>query len=306
MDIDKIETEIMERQEGVSALSDDLAGIEMDLKKKKKILAEALLKNKSKERKPSSLTVQKRSVADLGVEAEGLQSAIEILENEVKSLELEKGVAQLYQTQGRRFLKAVESCEKAHKQASDLSKVLQDALGEFSALVDTLISATSTARQGYAQILRDLPVTFSLRDFEAGKIQEAGDTEIEDREKAAGDLNKKLLELSQISAPSDETQIAAFVESARKLSQWKTFVAGSDINIRHDFRYREVRPDRPLGRPLQPGDEKNRYIIQHPEQYPPREVARAREEIANSIAKGKAAREKGLEKAKTQTVSRNF
>ena len=292
MDINQIETTIMERQEAVIAFKDEAGGVGMELKKRKKILAEMLLKNRDKTRKPASLTTQKRSVAEAGAELEGIESVIETLESEIADLEIEKGVVELHQSQGKRFQAALQSCQEKSKKLSELSKLLHGALTDFSSGVSTIIETTATTRQSFRQILKDLPGNFSLQGFMSGTLEKVEDIAVEakDREKAIEVLMEEFRTLSQIPSPSDEINLAAFNKSVSELQQWQTYMLKINLDTRAAFRYSKPRPDRASRRPLQ-ASERHRYILAHQGRFDQTAIEEAKRGLAAELARSRAARE---------------
>jgi len=305
MNISDVEMRIAEAEEGITAVKDELAGVEMALKKQKKQLAQTLYANRDKAKKPASLNTQKRSVGATTAEVEGLQAVIETLENDLESLEIEKTVVELHQGQGKRFLESLKVCERESEKLGELSQVLQSALRDFSSGVSTLIESTATARQGYAQILQSLPTTFSLQAFLQGKLERAEDLdgETEDRAMLVESVNSQLLDLSRIPDPAEEGDISAFVESTQKLSKWKKFIVTSDVFERSAFTFRTPRPltqTREPKSPMQPA-ERYRYILANQSRFDDLAIAEAKRGIAAEVARSKAARETPRQ-AKTRQV----
>ena len=278
MDINDVEMQIAEKQEAVSAFEDEAGGVRIDLKKKEKLLAETMLRSKDKSRKPAALQIQKKAVLESRVELEGIESVLETLAREIADLEVEKSAAELYQGQGQRFQEAIKSCEEGSKKLGGLSQILQSALNDFSSGVNVLIESTATARGGYIAILQNLPEKFSLRDFQKGVLSEAGEDEATDRETLVTDLNERLLALSQIPDPSDEGVISTFLESARKLGQWRLFMLKTDINAKHSFTYRKDRKNKIVHRAMQPS-QFNRFILANPEKFAAADVRKAKAAI---------------------------
>ena len=295
MDINDVVERIEKKQETIAAFEAELVTVKEDVEKKKKLLAETLLRNKNKKRKAPALQLQKKSVSEGTAEIQGLESVLETLKGELSDLEIKKKATELHASQGEQFQKSIEAYGEASKLASNLSKTLQDDLGNFVEAIDSMISSTEQARGNFVSILRGLPEKFSLKAFQKGVLEAAEDRgkETADRQSEIENINAQILDLSEVPDPASETSIASFTESAKKLSQWKNFVLKGDVFENHSYVFRSPKPLVQVREPRVPmqGLEWAKHIIRNRDRCDRKDVLEAERLIRDATAKAKSARE---------------
>ena len=218
------------------------------------------------------------------------------LETELKNLEVEKGVVELYQSQGKAFLSGMERCEKQSKRACKSAKILNKAMVNFTSSLDALISATEQTRSAFVGSL-DLSEKFCLERFLKSEIAEAEDDETEARRASIQDVNHKLLACVNGIPELPSTDISRFSQATKMLPQFQKFVAGSDVFVKNAFTFRTPKPltrqAQGSKRPMQPGGvEWARHIIANRSRCDQRDVTEARKVIDDFVAKSRAAHEK--------------
>jgi len=170
MDIQKIESQINDKKKSLAIIENDIVEKKRELDDRRGAYSRGLLQNAGKEKKSSSLDVQKRKVVEASTELEGLEGVRTLLQEEIVELEKELKLCQLFESDGKRFNKSLSECGDLVGKMTTLGERLYEDIAGFNQAVGELFRATAKAISSFSTIHGGLDKNLSLASFLDGAL----------------------------------------------------------------------------------------------------------------------------------------
>lgn len=224
MDSEKIRNEITEKQKTREIVKRDIAEKQIELDERRDAYSRGLLSNADKEKKPQSLSVQKRRVMEAETEYNALVGAKTLLDREVEGLENELQLAELYQSAGQRYTTSRNEAAQLSADLTALAGKIAESVESFDEVSQRLMDSVSNARGGLKAISKRLDQGLSMEAFVNGEVET-----IEEPDHDAV-LEKAGSELRQIAlTPTLEVElIEVLLQRVRQFNDWRRRILASD------------------------------------------------------------------------------
>ncbi|MFH1629656.1 MAG: hypothetical protein ABIE47_13155 [Pseudomonadota bacterium] len=221
MNIQKIESRINDKKKSLEIILNDIATKEKELNDRRGAYSRGLLSNMDKEKKSSSLEVQKRRVVDASTELEGLEGVRTLLQEEITSLERERDLAVLFEGSGKNFNSALATCGDLAGKMSGLAERLTKDMDGFNQMISTLFAATERAISSFSTVHSGVPRNYSLTSFLDGDLEEIETSDHDEILQRAGGEVQGLALTPKI----DVDVVSGFLTQVRALRVWQQAVA---------------------------------------------------------------------------------